>query len=174
MSFKRKLFSFSDSPTGSEIDLRAKFDELVYGGNGKIPHGQHVVVRNIRRDSEDKKIKCTCFDEMTQESAVHCAYCDEVGFLWDEVWHEAYATFSGSSSSSIKRSHKVFYFRYDTAIRYGDVIVEMKLDLEGKVIVPYSRVAIYTPETIQECRSDRGRIEYIAVFCNEETVCRFD
>ena len=69
---------------------------------------------------------------------------------------------------------KIFYFRYDTIISYRDKIVEIELDTEGDIVVPYRREAIYKPQTINKYRADYGRIEYIAVHCREDDAIRLD
>ena len=40
-----------------EIDLREKFDEIVLGKNGNIPHGYKVLIRSARKDSSGNYIK---------------------------------------------------------------------------------------------------------------------
>ena len=50
----------------------------------------------------------------------------------------------------------------------------MRLDEEGALITPYTREAIYKPQTIAKMRSDNGRIEYYAVYCREEDALRHD
>ena len=72
----------------------------------------------------------------------------------------------------MRTDYKVFYLRYDENISYYDKIIELSLDFEGNVIIPYKREFIYRPETIQKYRSDNGRIEYIAVYCREEPSIR--
>jgi hypothetical protein len=74
----------------------------------------------------------------------------------------------------IRVDYKVFFLRYDTEIEYGDKIVEIKLDLEGNPILPYKREAIYSIQTLIKYRSDRGRVEYIGVYCREEDAIRPD
>lgn len=74
----------------------------------------------------------------------------------------------------LRVDQRIFFFRYDTPIRYGDKIVEMKLDEEGAVVVPYIRESIYKLETIQKYRSDNGRLEYYAIHCREEDAIRPD
>ena len=72
----------------------------------------------------------------------------------------------------IRTDYKIFYFRYDEKISYRDKIIELSLDIEGKLLVPYKRETIYRPETIQMFRADNGRVEYIAVYCREESSIR--
>lgn len=178
-------------PTGSsstaygEIDLREEIDELFYGYKSGIRHGQLVVIRHLRRDGSGEPIPCSCLDEFTREADPDCSYCDAERYLWDEEWHWAYSMYSGSDTGFANRltymppgglrvDWRIFFVRYDTTIRYGDKVVEMKLDDEGEVVVPYIRESIYEPQTIQKFRSDNGRIEYIALHCRESSAIRSD
>lgn len=192
MAFKRDLF-----PTGGktvsartnygngEVDLREEFDNLIFGGAGSIPHGRQLVLRRMRRDSDNALTKCSCVDTSTREADFSCPYCMGEGYYWDETWITGYATYVGADGGLSNRARflqpgivradsKVFYFRYDTVITYYDKIVEVKLDTEGEVVVPYVREAIYKPQTIINYRSDRGRLEYVAVFCQENDAIRAD
>lgn len=74
----------------------------------------------------------------------------------------------------IRVDTKIFYLRYDTAVSYRDKIVEIELDTEGDIVVPYTREAIHTPQTINKYRGDYGRIEYIAIHCRENDAIRLD
>lgn len=74
----------------------------------------------------------------------------------------------------IRVDYKIFFLRYDSPIRYGDKIVEAKLDTEGQVVAPLVREAIYAPATISKFRSDNARIEYIAAYCREDDAIRLD
>ena len=170
--------------SGGELDLRYWFDEILYGGPGKIPHGHKVILRQLRRDTDGKPaIRCSCVSEQTTEPTPSCAYCAGEGWIWDEIWVDTYSMQVGSDGGLahrfryyqpgvIRAEYQTFFFRYDTDINYGDKIVEVKLGLEGEVLLPYRRTSIYKPETIIRYRSDRGRVEYIAVMCKEEDAIR--
>ena len=175
----------TSSPDTSEIDLRAEFDTLIFGDSGHIPHGREFLLRKMRRDSDGELLPCVCRDSLTGEAGTErsCPYCLGEGYYWDESWITGYTTFVGSDGGlgsrvtflrpgSLRADTRVFYFRYDTVINYSDKIVELQLDTEGDPIVPYKREAIYKPQTIVRHRSDRGRVEYIAVFCNENDAIR--
>lgn len=194
MGFKRKLyptgfttsgFSSSAGAGRSEIDLRAEFDELIFGGNGKIPHGRELLIRRMRRGPDNKLIKCTCVDTETREGDFSCPYCAGEGYYWDETWITGYSMYVGADGGLgnkakwlmpgiVRADTKIFYFRYDTIITYYDKIVEVRLDVEGEAIVPYEREAIYKPQTINVYRSDYGRAEYVAVHCQENDAIRQD
>lgn len=171
-------------PTG-ELDLRAEFDLLLYGDADHVSHGFPIVIRHMRRDAENKREPCTCLDEFSKDSDPDCSYCYGAGYLFDEQWHLTYRQYIGADGGLANRGvwtppgevrvdYTVFYFRYDVGLKYGDEIVEMKLDEEGEVVVPYVRTNIYRPRTIDYLRSDGGRIEYCAVYCREEDALRLE
>ena len=191
MSFKRNLFpnnsesSRSGASSGREIDLRSEFDEIVFGGPTSLPHGKKVLIRKARLDSDHKPIACVCKDDLTKEGAPSCPYCLGEGFYWDESLETCYSMYVGADGGlstrvrqlfpgEVRVDTKIFYFRYDTSISYRDKIVEIELDTEGAIVVPYTREAIYRPQTINKYRADYGRIEYIAVHCREQDAIRLD
>lgn len=168
-----------------EVDLRAEIDELFFGFDSRIRHGHLVVIRHLRRDSTGEPVACVCKDDLTREPDPDCSYCDGELYLWDETWYWTYSMYTGSEGGlsnrvtymppgALRVDWRIFFFRYDTPIRYGDKVVEMKLDDEGAVVVPYIRESIYRPQTIRRYRSDNGRTEYIAVYCREESAIRPD
>lgn len=175
----------SGAAAAGELDLRAELDELFYGFDSGIRHGHLIVIRHMRRDSSGDPVACVCKDDFTREADPDCSYCDGERYLWDESWYWTYSTYSGSDTglasrvinmplASLRVDWRVFYLRYDTPIKYGDKIVEMKLDEEGDPVVPYIRESIYMPQTIQKFRSDNGRIEYYAIHCREDSALRSD
>jgi len=189
---KSRLRKAGVTTTGSarsingEIDLREEFDILIYGPNkdGKNRHGFPVVLRRMRRDTNGYPELCTCAEASTGSHADEdCSYCFGDGYLSDEAYIMTFSGFTGPDGGlsrkylrmfpgNIRVDYKVFYFRYDSKIKYDDRIVEVRLDEEGQLEVPYIREAIYKPQTINNYRSDHGRIEYIAVYCREEDAVR--
>jgi hypothetical protein len=168
-----------------ELSLREEMDDILFGTKGSVPKSFPFILRNLRRDSFGTPEKCTCYDLISRDSDPDCVYCLGEGYLWDEVWKKGRSEFLGAEGGLankyryaqpglIRADYKIFFFRYDTAIQYGDKIIEPKLDLEGKVITPYVRQAIYKPQTIDFLRSDSGRVEYIAVYCLENDAIRSD
>lgn len=192
MGFKRNLYPKGSKTTSkresygySEIDLRAEFDNLIYGGAGSISHGRPFLIRRMRRDSDDNLLKCSCVDANTREPDYSCPYCQGEGYYWDETWITGYASYIGADGGLANRARflrpgivradtKIFYFRYDTILTYYDKIVEVRLDVEGNPVVPYKRESIYKPQTINVYRSDHGRAEYVAVYCQENDAIRPD
>jgi hypothetical protein len=168
-----------------EVDLRKEFDEIVFGKNNRIPHKIKVLIRNLRVNNSGDYVICDCVDKVTDEpdQENECRFCLGEGYLWDERFSYCYSSLVGADGGKANRNkriipgelrsdYKVFYLRYDEKISYNDKIIELSLDLEGKLVIPYKREKIYRPETIQEYRSDNGRLEYIAVYCREEPSIR--
>lgn len=187
MAFKRNLYSKLTKKIsgngGQEIDLRQELGHILYGGDGLLPHGKKVLLRVFRLDADDNKIKCTCYDEISTEGSPECNFCSGEGAFWDEEWVTCYSTYVGADGGLANRdkglkpgvinvTHKVFYFDHDVVVRYCDKIVEVKLDKDGKPVVPYKRDAIYKPQTIKENRSDYGRLEFTEVYCVEKDAIR--
>lgn len=186
MRTKRRLYAAdSSSRSTGEIDLRAKFDEIVYGGNGKVPHGKWVLLRRPNRDEDGVPVPCTCLNSLSRDASPGCPYCLGEGFIWSEDWNKVYSMYIGADGGMTRRSiklppgilsveYKVFYMRYDCGVRKGDKLVEVVLDQEGKIVEPLQRKTIYYIETVDDQRSDDGRIEFYAVYCREEDAIRSD
>lgn len=178
--------SHSTSTSGEELDLRQEMDDILYGADGGPKHGNLVLVRNFRRDADGYPTECACQDgQTTREPDFDCSYCLGEGYLWDENWAWSFWQYAGADSGFVRRyvrlaagevrvDYKIFFFRYDTSITQGDKIVEIRLDEDGDVELPYVRDAIYKPQTLGKRRSDNGRIEYIIAFCREDDAIRPD
>ena len=183
---KTSFRSLSSAVDDSEIDLREEVDNILFGENGGPRHGNLILIRNMRRDSDGRPTYCECSKEQTtRESDPDCSYCYGEGYLWDEEWSWAFWMYAGADSGFVKRyvrvlpgevrvDYKIFFLRYDAVILHGDKIVEVKLDQDGDVELPYVREAVYKPQTLAKRRSDNGRIEYIAAFCREDDAIRTD
>lgn len=192
----RKRNSHAQSGSVQEVDLREEMDCILYGEDGSPRHGNLVLIRRMRRDADGYPTKCNCMkDQVTYEADPDCSYCYGEGYLWDEKWAWAFWQYAGADSGFVRRyvrmapgemrvDYKIFYFRYDTEIDYGDKIVEVKLDADGNVktvlddsgntAIPYTRESIYKPQTLAKRRADNGRIEYIAAYCREDDALRLD
>lgn len=178
----------ASSVTG-EIGLREEYDKLILGIGEKIRHGHPMILRKARRDDKGFPLLCTCSEEDPhRQGSRECVYCLGEGFLWDESWTIGYVMSVNSEngktntsvrmpSGNVKGNYKVFFLRYDAQINYGDKIIEVRLDEEGKVRLSstkksFIRKEIHKPQTISEMRSDNGRLEYYSIYCREEDSIR--
>ena len=179
MNFKRNIYQ------KKEVDLRDNFDSLVFGKGGGLAHNHLVLIRRPKRDSEKKLIKCGCVSQITDEAHPTCTVCLGERYVWEEKLHRCYSTYVGADGGKANRTRrlglgeirtdfKIFYFKFNTVFSYKDKIIEIGLDNEGAPSVPYIRETIYRPETIQKYRGDNGRVEYIAIYCREESSIRQD
>lgn len=174
------------SPGGNEIDLREEMDCILFGDGDGPKHGNLVLLRNMRRNDDGYPTLCKCKeDQITREPDPDCSYCLGEGNLWDESWVWTFWMYAGSDSGFVKRyqrllpgevrvDYKIFFFRYDTTLLYGDKIVEVSLDDDGGVKLPYVREAIYKPQTLSRRRGDNGRVEYLEAYCREDDAIRTD
>ena len=182
----RTATSRIQASTRSEVDLRAEFDQLIFGDSTHIAHGRLVLIRHMRRDADGYPTKCTCTSvKQTVEPDPDCSYCSGEGYLWSEEWIDCYSMHVNADSGMARKylhmapglertDYILFFFRYGTDIKYEDKIVEVKLDDEGDLVLPYVREAIHKPNTIKKMRSDHGRVEYIAVYCQEQDALKTD
>lgn len=173
-------------PSGAiELDLRSELEQTFSGSSGEIAKQQKFILRQAKRDADNEVIACVCRDSLTHEPDPEhsCPYCLGEGFYWNETIIKGYCMYTGAKAGfSNKRVQmapglvsaydKVFYFRYTEVITYDDKIIELKLDSDGNPIVPYKRKLIFRPETIMEMRSDNGRLEYLAIYVNENNGIR--
>jgi len=191
MSDRRDLFpgssvsSTSPNPTdGGEISLRDEMSSILRGTGGDVPKGQKFILRRMRTDDDGNFYTCTCVDETTLESDLDypCPFCLGTGLLWDEELVTGYKVSLSAAAASkatdlIKAQYgvmelpaKVFYFEYDVNPHIKDVIVELQLDLEGDLTIPYIREAEYETNLLRPLRGDRGRVEYWACYCSSKNI----
>lgn len=185
MKFKRTTKSTNKNRGGKELNMRNEFAELIFGGNGEIPHKKRLILRRFRKDDDGDKLPCSCLDEFTKEASQECKFCLGEGYFWDEEWVEGYSMFLGADSGLANRvrhlipgwlrvDHKIFYLGYKSKITYDDKIIELKLDQEGSPVIPYVRQAIYQPQSIIELRADDGRLDFYEIACRELDAIRED
>lgn len=174
---------FTSSSSGGEVDLRQEMDATLYGSVYEIAKGRPVVLRRMRLTPAGQLIPCACTDPLTGEPDrdTKCAYCFGERFLWDEVWITAYKMEVSSQEGFARKPQPnepgvsitplvFFYMDYTVQPSKYDKIVEMKLDIEGNIVVPITREAIFQIATAEDFRSDNGRVEYWRCAVNEESV----
>ena len=136
--------------------------------------GQPLILRKIRRDENDERIKCTCNDSVTHEGDgdAFCAYCDGVGYIWDEFWFLGYVTHSASfvgtsmtlreivTPGFVQVDEPYLYTFYYITVKKNDWIIQPALDEEGQVIMPMRAKHRNIVISQFPMRMDGARIEY--------------
>jgi hypothetical protein len=159
--------------SGGEVDLRQEFYEFLYGSPTEIPKGRPGILRRMRTDNSGDLVVCPCVDEKTGEPDrdTVCPYCWGEGYYWDEEWVTYYKVLVSSHEGMVRKNQPYkpgvsntpfvfFYLEHSVAPSRLDKIVEVSLDTEGSISLPYTREAIYPIATAEAFRSDNGRIEY--------------
>lgn len=166
------------------ISLRDEMISLLTGTDGEIPKGQTFILRRMRRDDDGNLTECACVDTFTQEASLdfRCSYCYGHKYLFDEELVTGYKTNVSSVSSSrafdlaktefgaLELPAMVFFFDYSVEPTLNDKIVLIELDLEGDPIIPYNRTFLYEINLLRDLRSDRGRVEFWACYCANESI----
>lgn len=173
--------SFYPSIFSTEPSLR---DELISFLDGKFPEvakKQLALLRKMRRDSDGNLVECACVDEVTHEPDLDtfCPYCSGDKYYWDESYIDIYKVVISSDIGKAQKEitipptlmnvpNVIFYLKSSVDITEQDKIVELILDAEGKFNKPYKRKKIYRIGTLEDLRSDNGRLEYWKVACYSE------
>jgi len=150
------------------LDLRKEFEDLL------SKYGYSVLL--IR---SGKNRRCICWNDKTQESPVTCPYCYGLGFISVVERHRCRSGIA-NIPETLARSNKqtdygqvavpsrVFYFRYNVKPNIKDLLIDCDFDKNGLPIL--SDYSIYEINTIDNLRSDNGRVEYSKIFCGIQAV----
>jgi hypothetical protein len=154
-----------------EISLREELVELITGddfGEEKfIPH----VLRKIRIDNKQNKIRCTCWDPISNEGRQGCPFCDGIGSLWDESIVAGFMYFLTKKklsntevySNQPGRSEKydlAFISPSDLRLREGDRIYIPSVTEEGFFVIPLYMESEFFVINYTDFRLGNGRVEY--------------
>lgn len=173
---------------GSEIDLRGEFMATIFGAGSETPKGRPMLLRRLRRDPITfARQKCACVSSMTNEPDrdTICVYCHGVGFYWDEELISGYSVEVGADTTlahrvehtragQMQQSIFKYWLPYFHNVLEGDMIVELVLDVEGRIAAPARRKAVYYPTTIENKRLDRGRTEFFILSCPSSNIILID
>jgi hypothetical protein len=164
--------------TRKEINLRDDFSHTLDGSVYEIPKSFNILLRQFRRNAAGYRVPCSC--NVAKEGQQHhkCTICLGEGFLWDERYIDAFKVEIGSDQekagasllTEIGRSKKQFckfYVKSSIKIDYEDKVIELSLTPEGELVKPEKRNITWTINTLNEKRSDNGRIEYIILYCRK-------
>lgn len=174
---------YSGSTGASEPNMRQELINTFDGQFPEIAKAQTGLLRRMRRDADNNKLMCPCVDPVTKEPDKDrfCPICYGEAYYWDEEEIQLYRVLEGGDSTNTIRDNLtspgliniplvVFYIRYDSNITRDDKIVELELELSGKVKIPKRRRFLYRVESAWDYRSDNGKLEYWKVFAHKEDV----
>jgi len=180
MAAKSRFYRLDESPRSKkkEIDLRGEVTDTFKGSVYEIPKGFTVMIRHFRRNANNYRIPCSC--NVAKEGQMHqrCSVCLGEGFLWDEYYVDTFKVEIGSDQekagasllTEIGRTKKQFckfYIQSNHKIDYEDKVIELELTEDGDISKPEKRHITWTINTLNEKRSDNGRIEYIILYCRK-------
>ena len=174
------MSSYYSSSTGStEIDLRQELINTLDGTYPEVSKKQTGLLRKMRLDSNGNLTKCPCVDSVSGEPDKDqwCSICHNEGNLWDETQVTFYRVLENAAGDdvmtapgSINIKLITFYLRYSDTITDHDKLVQLRLDNEGVVSIPLTRIAICRINRFWDYRADNGRIEFYKVYTNQENV----
>jgi hypothetical protein len=181
MAIKRNRFYRLDTGpkvTQKELDLRKETKDTFMGSIYEIPKSFKVMLRRFRRNANNYRIPCSC--NVAKEGQMHhkCSVCLGEGYLWDEHYVDTFKVDIGSDQekagasllTEIGRSKKQFckfYLQSTVDINYEDKIIELEMDGDGVLLKPERRGITWTINTLNEKRSDTGRVEYTILYCRK-------
>jgi len=136
------------APFTLEIDMRTELEEL-FLGKEFCPKWEPFIVRQSVLDSNNKKINCTCYNEVLHEGRSDCPYCFGDGYIWKEVIMPGYRWMPREAALITDNSYK----------SYGGKVGRL-LESEFLLVVPYQyrltdKDVVYLPKT-----DDNGGIIY--------------
>lgn len=175
-------FPFTTSSSNGEIDLRGELNRLFFGSAQEVPKAHLVLLRRMRRDSNDLLIICSCRDAITKEADIElpCPFCLGEGYLWNEEWVSTRRMFLRPTDTVFVGRDQwlgpgvanleaiVYYMEYTVRPTRFDRIIEMKMNDDGDPVIPYIRKRIYRPDEVVAHSGDNGRIEFYEVRCAQK------
>ena len=162
----RSLYPSSGS---TEPDMRKELKNTLEGHYPEVAKNQKVLLRKMRKDTNDQLISCPCVDAVTDEPDrdIFCSVCHGEGYVWDETYIDCYKIIL-RNELIYKSPITVFYCTSLLEFTDKDKIIELILDSEGKVAQPIRRRARYKIEKAIDYRGDNGRLEYWKLDCYEK------
>lgn len=150
------------------MDLRYEFEQIL------LEYGYPTLV--IR---QEKKLRCSCWDEKRQEADRNCPICFGLG--WAPIV-EKHTTRESDTSipetmALIARDGKFggmavpgrqYYFRHNTQFVPGDLIVEVTWTPQGKPV--YTDGGIYEVSHVDAARYKEGQVIYKKVYCKDTPI----
>ncbi len=165
----------------TEPSMRDEMFRTLDGSFPEIAKKMPVLLRKMRRNPDGTLILCECVDPVTKEpdKDFFCPLCHGDGHKWDEKYMDVYKVVIRSDVGNATKERLFepgmlniqvtsFYTTYDQPVTEDDKIVELVLDLEGRIVRPPKRLKLHRVVQVVDFRSDYGRVEYLKIGCFEE------
>ena len=173
------LYGVSDGVSG-EVDIRKEVHDILYSSN----RGAEVIYRRAQLENGAPK-RCECTKTSRSQEAnkdIPCANCGGMGYYYNDILTRTYINNSQAYSiykkfkpaGEVQTEYKTSYFEWDfikNSLDDGDNIpnrfdriIQLKKDLDGKIISPSTVREVYEILSVDPYRLDNnGRIEYYRV-----------
>ena len=150
------------------MDLRYEFDQIL------AQYGYPVLL--VRTDS---RLRCSCWNEKTQEADRECPYCFGLGWVpivekhtireEDTSVPESYPFIDkGTAAGPLAVPGRAYYMRHNVKVTIGSLIVEVDWSTTGKPI--YNGGGIYEVSHIDPQRFQKGQIVFLKVYVKDRPI----
>jgi hypothetical protein len=151
------------------MDLRKEFDTILEQYGFPV-----LVVRS------DRKLRCSCWNEKTQEADRECPICFGLGYVpvvekhmtrsTDTSVPESLAMLGSETPSfgAISVPGRVYYMRYNAILHPTDLIVDVDWTSTGRPV--YNGGGIYEVSHVDPKKFERGQLIYNKVYVKDKPV----
>jgi hypothetical protein len=179
---------FYGNPTN--IDLREELEAVLRGRVDVVGQGRNFILRKLTDD------RCVCFDATSGGARRDCSYCQGEGYLWRETMEFMYLAqgvapvykpgflangqypqndygYTDPYRATGYCGHYVFpdYERYTFERNSSpDKLYDLKVDDEGNLFYPITKVAKWKILNLTPLHGDFGRIEFFELSLERETI----
>ena len=148
------------------VDLQKEFNKIL------DDEGSYILLIK-----PSKKIKCICWNDLSQSADSKCPICLGTGFTIKVERHIS-LSFTASVTESLPRLKRVaepssltidgkyFYLKTNSRVSQGDVIVEASFDKFGR---PYGQFELFNVNQVSSFRL-KNKIVYHRVACPESPI----
>lgn len=164
------------SPYNLEIDLRQEMIDLFKGGEF-VEKWEPFLIRESILDSNKNKIRCTCYDPISNEGKNDCPHCFGEGFVWREKllpgfkWmpreidltnNNSYKSYGGAVGRMVNSLYLVA-FPFDIKINENDTLYIPETDGNGGIKYPIERRERYYISGTMDEVFDQGKKDFTIV-----------